>query len=111
MATPATPTVQRMTPTRPPVGVFGSYSSILVVSSQRPFRAGRRRIRRLRAGDEELLDRAAGVRLPRPGHSESPLGRIHPTRPTLLRHWYRLRDRLTGGPESVLYGCEAERTN
>ena len=46
-----------------------------------------------------------------PGHSESPLGRIHPTRPTLLRRRYRLRNRSTGGPESVWYGWEAERTN
>ena len=51
--------------------------------------------------DEELLNRAAGVQLPRPGHSESPLGRIHPIRPALLRRRYRLRNRLTGGPESV----------
>ena len=43
--------------------------------------------------------------------SESPLGRIHPTRPTLLRRRYRLRNRLSGGPESVWYGWEAKRTN
>ena len=28
--------------------------------------------------DAELLTRTAGVRLPRPGHSESSIGRIHP---------------------------------
>ena len=108
MATPETPTVQGMTLTRPSGGVSGIHPTIRDVSSRRQSQgspAAHPHATLAATGwDEELLDRGAGVQLQRLGHSESPLGRIHPTRPTLLRGRYRLRNRLTGGPESVRYG-------
>ena len=59
--------------------------------------------------DEELLDRAACVRLPRPGLSESSSGRIHMSchDPPLVT----IGIELTGGHESVRYGSEAGRTD
>ena len=67
-----------------------------------PTRAGRRRIRRLRAGTRSCG--TAGVRLPRPGRSESSFRTDPFTCPMMIRHRYRIGNGVTGGSESMRDG-------
>ena len=71
--------------------VFGIYSSIIDASSQSTHWAGRSRSPTAtgegRGGaGQPGPDRRCTTRTSAAGHSESPLGRNHPIRPTLLRH-------------------------